>query len=52
MIDKKGLNIIEKLFEEKQEKTLNFKDIADRVRTDMNIMPLIRMSLFPQFNKD
>jgi len=46
-IDKQEITGIEDLFKAKQEKILNFKEVASQVREDMGIMALINRSLFP-----
>lgn len=51
-IDKDNMKLLEALFYKKQEKILNYRYIAERLRSLMGIMPLIRQSLFPYSFKD
>lgn len=46
-IEKENMELMNKLFHRQQEKILNFKYIAERLRSQMGIINLIRQSLFP-----
>ena len=50
-IKKENLEIIRKYFQQKQEKVLNFKDISNKIREDMDIMNQIQMTLFPDIDQ-
>ena len=52
MISKAHLELIHQLFESKQEKISEFKEISTKVRAGMCIVDLIQRSLFPNFNKN
>lgn len=46
-IEKENMLIVNKLFHRQQEKIINFRYIAERLRSQMGIVSLIRQSLFP-----
>lgn len=46
-IKKENMKLVEQLFNEKQEKIIDFKTFARKLRSDMGIEELIRDSIFP-----
>jgi NADH:ubiquinone oxidoreductase subunit 4 (subunit M) len=51
-IDKHGLGVVERLFDEKQEKVLNIRQVSSTVRKDLHIMDLISESMFPMLKAE
>ena len=46
-LEKDNIKLINKFFFRQQEKIINYKFIAEKLRSNMGIMPLMRQALFP-----
>jgi len=49
-LEKEDLEVVQRYFEEKQEKLLNFKTISAQIRKDLRIEELLKDALFPDFD--